>query len=34
MRPIALVGDIWVEVEQEGVYCFWCGRRRKGKGPV
>jgi hypothetical protein len=30
MRPVVQVGDVWVEVGQEGKWCFWCGKRRVG----
>jgi hypothetical protein len=28
MRPAILLGEVIVEVPQEGPNCFWCGRRR------
>lgn len=28
MKPVVLVNDRWVEVEDEGKRCFWCGGRR------
>ena len=27
MRPAMMLGDVIVEISQEGPYCFWCGGR-------
>ena len=28
MKPVVMLNDMWVPVEDHGKKCFWCGRKK------